>query len=880
MLDFFTANELYAPLKMVLATPFQIIQLIVMLVLMVIQIAIKLLTKKNPPPRDEGRVRVTGIDSIAPKQVVYGHTQAFGSVVFKEVSRDNRLLNVVVVFACHECHQFNAIKFNDQFVSFPPEALNTPTLTDVHTLPGDFYSGYTSIETRLGRPGQTAFQSLVAEGIGWDDYHTLDGHTAIYFRLGWNQDKYQGGEPNYSVIMDGKLVENPVLEVTGWSNNAALVIRDYLKNTEFGRSASSAEINQDVNEASIAICFESVAKVDGGLEQRYSIDGTFRTDRQPIDILGAMAGAMAGSISFIGGQWYIIAGAWYPPTVSFDENDYRSFPKLQTLTSARDAFSAVKGTFISEAKNYAPDDYPAVVSPALDVLNGGERVFAELNLEFTQSPSAAQRIARIFLLRAWQELAAQASFKLGAWICIPSDVTSHSLAVLGWAAKPFEIMDMSVGTKESNSEGSSALEIDMTIKETAASVYVWDTSMEIYVDTAPNTTLPSTFNVIPASNLVATERKEATRDASGVKIFVDLTWTASPDGFVTSGGSYYIEWKLVDATEWNQGARVNVTHYTLDDQAPGRYNYRVRSINVVGVTSDEAGDPTITKEIVGLMDRPAAPTGLTAQTLGGQVYLSWAPTVDLDVRIGGTWVLKHSATDADWATAVSIGDELSGYLNSVFLPSRSGFYLIKARDSMGQYSDSFASVSVSQVHLLTFTNAHAEIFENPMFLGVKDGVAVDGGELQLSSQGDWDSVVEVDALPSWDYTDGGVRSEGVYYHNTVADLGSVKTVRVTPYIAVRVSDIYDNFDARPGDVDDWLSWDGNVTGNEGDAIIYMSTCQIAPGAAVEGDWSPYQRCDATEARARGLRWKTILKSRDGSFNVRVPTLSMKIEEPV
>ena len=65
--------------------------------------------------------------------------------------------------------------------------------------------------------------------------------------------------------------------------------------------------------------------------------------------------------------------------------------------------------------------------------------------------------------------------------------------------------------------------------------------------------------------------------------------------------------------------------------------------------------------------------------------LSWTPTTDLDVKIGGFYEIRHNSltSGAVWQQSTQVGEAISGISNSAEVPLLVGTYLIKAVDSLG-----------------------------------------------------------------------------------------------------------------------------------------------------------------------------------------------------
>ena len=453
------------------------------------------------------------------------------------------------------------------------------------------------------------------------------------------------------------------------------------------------------------------------------------------------------------------------------------------------------------------------------------------------------------------------------------DTVLRASPINGWTEKPFEVGSVKFAVDE-DPEGNPVLGVDLVLLETAPEVYDWATDEESAVDPAPNTELPDIFNVLPPSNLTAVESLYITRDGGGVKARVTLAWDASPDAFVVAGGSYQAEYRLTGTSAWTRLPRTTARSIAIDDIDPGIYDFRVASINWADNPSSYI---TMTVAIAGLAAPPAAPTGFTVAAENGVAIAHWNVSADLDVREGGSILFKHSplATGAIWADAFEISGLLPGNAGQAVLPLKAGTYLAKFKDASGVWSESFASFYQDQASVFDFVSI-GSVIEDPEFAGTKTGVAVLDGGLQIDDSGDFDSVPDVDAMPNFDYAEG-VATSGSYLFSEVLDLGSQQRFRLTALIDGLTIDVYDDFDSRAGEMDDWPDFDGAVAGAETTARLMVRTTNDDPAGSPT--WSAWEWLHASDFNKRAVQARLDLTSNDNSYTPRITQLGIVAAAP-
>jgi len=625
-----------------------------------------------------GGTTVTSRSSVAPRQVIYGRTRVGGTIVYMEGTDSNKYLHSVIVFSGHEIDGFEKLYFNDEELIVDSPSGNVTT---------GKYANKVKIALVNGTSSQAAFADLVAASDSkWTANHRLLGCSAMYVRLEYDQDVFTSGVPNVSVVLRGKKVYDPRTGLTAWSQNPALCLNDYLTNADYGLGCSASEINTSALITAANICDEDVPLAAGGTENTYEINGAFQTSAAPEQIINSILSSMIGKAIWSGGKWRILAGAYYTPTLVFDEDDMRGGIRVQTNVSRRENFNSIKGTHISVEENYIPTDFPAVIGDGTTnatmanyvAQDNGEVVYKTILLPFTTSATMAQRISKIELERARQQITVSLPLKLVGLKANVGDVILLDNERMGWIEKPFEVVSMGVTYTEE-------IGVDLELRETAAEVFDWNSGIDQKdYDPAPNTNLPNPFSVTPPTNLVVTATSQVNNDGTIQPLF-QVTWTASVDQSVVN---YEIQWKrgaygsLPAETVFNSALLAGASYTISGVITSASYEIRVRSINSLGVRSDWLSTVGISNS--GDAIPPAAPTGLTVTSYGYRsCYLKWVNPADDDYF----QTIIYSSFTNNSSTAVEVG-RLSGTSQtySGLIDDTTYYVWLKAVDYSGNVS--------------------------------------------------------------------------------------------------------------------------------------------------------------------------------------------------
>ncbi|CAN5264278.1 hypothetical protein BH10PLA2_BH10PLA2_00740 [soil metagenome] len=840
------------------------------------QLAGSALSKKPKAPSftQEAQGRALQIrSSVETHKIVYGEARVSGPLVFAEsansgpnfigstVTGDNIFFHYILPLAGHEIDGFTSYFLNEQEVTIDGDGF-------VQTAPYlKAGASYVRIRTHLGADDQAADSLLIAEVPSWTAAHRLQGITYAYVRLQYSADVFPLGLVNFSATIKGKKVYDPRdgsqlpadSSTWQWSENVALCIRDYLLAE---CNVANTRFDDDYTIAAANICDESVTLSNGDSQARYTCNGILDTGVVRRENLNALTSAMAGEVVRVGNSMRIFAGAYDSPVGTITDDILAGEIQIRGATPRSDLVNTVRGTYVDPNKNFQPTDFPPVANATYIEQDNNDVYDKDLELPFTNHPEAAQRIAKIILQKARQGITVEVplmhhALKYSCW-----DVVNMTQSIAGFDDKKFRIKQFKMSSVPDGA-------ITVVLQEESPGSYDWNSDEAAAIDDAPNTNLPNPFIVVPSAGLSVTEEIYITRDRTGVKAKAIMDWLASPDAFAKE---YQPEFKLSSVSTWTILPKTTDTTAEILDITPGIYDFRLKTLNSLGVSSDYT---SVSKQIAGLSAPPLEPQNLTISTIGGLAILRWDPSPDQDVLLGGYYHFRHSPTTSDgWGSSTSIGNAVPGSHTSVTLPLKPGIYLGKALDSSGIESTAVASATTTQATALNYANVDS-ITEDPAFSGTKTNCTVNSHQqLTINGIGLFSAIPLLSAVPNL-ASYGGIHSLATYVFDAGIDLGSVQRVRLTSHLQALVANVLDIISSRTTNMSTWTSFTGVTTG-DADATVYVSSTNDDPSGTPS--WSGWNRLDSGEFVARAFQVECELESFDPAYNVRVSELSITADQ--
>jgi len=778
-----------------------------------------------------GGVLLNKASSNASVPIIYGQRRVGGTIVFKASSgTDNEYLYMVVIVAEGQVSAITDVYIND----IPASDAK--------------FNGLTLFNTHLGSDGQAADTTLVAANVDWTAAHKLSGLAYVMCRFKWNQDVF-GSAPRVTFLVSGKTVYNPDTGATAYSTNPALCWRDYMTNTRYGKGLPASAIDDASVIAAATACNQLVTPYAGGSDIKlFECNAVINTSRSLMTNTRILLSGMRALMPFSEGQYgLVIEGQKVGNSVfHFTEDHLLGSVSLESSRKS-EKYNRVIATFSNPEKNWNADniEWPKTgSSDHSDYLaeDNSTELVGRIDLATVTNPYTAEDVAELVVKRSRAALKVGIVVSSEGMTCAVGDVISISHGGFGWVAKDFRVMGVTLNPD---------CTVQLECIQHEDNIYPWGSKTE--EPTSPNTNLPDPFNVLPPTPTDVLEELYTTVNSKGTQTRATLIWSAPSDAFVSK---YEAGYKLSSATNYTFITTTSALEARIDDIPAELYDFRVRSINSMGIQSSWAY--LNNKTISGLTAVPSDINNFSIRALGDQAHISWSRVTDLDVINGGYIRIRHTplVNNASWEDGQDIGEAIAGAQTYTVLPLLAGTYMAKAVDEGGRFSTN-AKFAVTTVPNILDFNAVATVSEHSTYAGTKTDMSVVNGVLVL----DGSPVVE---------------SSGTYVFANSIDLGETYTSRLTANLKSSVSVATDLVDNRTNNIDTWQNFDGESSDAISAELQLRTTSDNPASSPTWMDWSPFLVGDY---HARGYEFRVVVTNSDSTFQISITELTVTVDMP-
>jgi len=666
--------------------------------------------------------------------------------------------------------------------------------------------------------------------------------------------------PEVKAKIKGALCYDPRSSTTGWTDNPALIARDYLVSS-YGFNIDDARIDDVYTIAAANICDEVIDVGDGETQKKYVCNLVLDTSNDHNTNIRKILDTMYGNVVRVQDKFRIYAGAYITPSVTIDETYLDGGLSLSSNLEVRNVYNAIKGVFVDQDNDYTITDFKEETNASY-IQEDGRKIYQDLTLVGVTNHKQAQRLAQIHLRKS----------RFFGTVIIKCNDKAKELSVhdniylnldyLGYENKVFKIVELSFGE---NFDG-----VTLFLEEDDPSIYAHNDNLINLSIAQP----PSLAPIQAPNNLSVEETIFIVQGQNKVDTKLIVTFSPSSSSSVVT---YQVEHKQRGDNAFQVSGRTQSNLFEIPNTRNGFYTVRVKAIDTFGRSSEYS---SIEFQAFGLIDTPSDIQNLKVEQSEGRAFLSWGTPTDLDVLYGGHVIIKHNRdTTANWAESPILIQYINAFTSSATVPALTGKYLIKAVDSGGRESANATEVLFTKAEITDFNTA-LTITENPNFTGTKTNLTVINNLLQLEGSIYFDQASATfddgqglfdDALGLFDLGNlTGYKNSGTYEFGVV-DLGATMSITLEAFIKYTQGDLDNFFDSKLGLFDDAIGlFDGDDANNTYvRTAIFAATTYDDPNGTPS--WSEWKEFVYGDFNARGIKFKL-------EINKTLPTANIFVEE--
>ena len=571
----------------------------------------------NKPKTDPQNIQQVIRQSTAVRVRHYGTVKTGGAIVFSETR--NGLWHELVVTGSGRIDSVVKTFANDTELVLDANGQNS-------AMP---YSVYVRIDSRLGLDNQTAYPWMLTNfGDVWTAEHALNGLSSYLKVLRDPGPKafgknFAGGLPRVMQIIRGARVFDPRdhdqgasdKETWAWSDNAALVILDYLTHDDgYGFSIDSIDI--DAFTAFANLCDQLVPLKGGGFEKRYRACGTYSFGEARKDVLAKLLATCDGRVfQKPDGKISVDGGQFVAPEAVIDDHVIVGAEWVWGR-DATERVNELKPIFVSPDHDFQETE--AAPWQDRDAITLEGLISQPFNLQFVPSHSQAQRLAKIAGWRIRTGLTGTIKCNLGGLVAyqqrfieIDSPLTGKSGIFI------VDKFDIVVG-------GGDGHGVTLTVTQVDPSHWAWDAAGEQGdAPPVPIETGGSQIIEVPEGLTAVIQPVTVSAGVTGGRL--TIAWD-EPSRILGTEVRYRRR-IVIDPPEWEDYQTLTVDPGILTvnsgviDNDGSMYEITARHVATGGTTSEYTAPVTIiaTADAV----PPATVTGFTPVADDASIILSW-----------------------------------------------------------------------------------------------------------------------------------------------------------------------------------------------------------------------------------------------------------------
>ena len=628
--------------------------------------------------------------------VIYGERLVGGTRVFVSTGggKSNQYLYIALVLSEGEVEEIGDIYINDVLSTDPKFGISSE-------FPSGGFSGLlermfgnkVTIEKYTGTDDQAPTTLFDEANDNWTSAHQLKGVAYLAMRFKYDQDLFSS-IPEIRAVVKGKKVYDPRTQTTGWSDNPALCLRDYLTNSRYGKGLPVAAIDDASIIQAANDCDSLVTPFSGsGSISLFKYDAIVDTGETIFDNVKKILASMRGILPYSNGQYSLLVDKDQSSTFTLTEDNILSDIKIVS-SSKENKFNQVTAKFPNPAKRWELDTVTYPDSGSTEetqfLTEDNQQILSkEITLHNVTNAYRAKDLARIACLASRrQSLTVSVTCTSEALNIAVGDIVTIEHDSLGWtgeAVQEFRVMGMVLDDSG---------EVDLTLQQYDSSIYPWVEQSEAADN--PETTLPDPFFTAPVTNPTSTGQA-VIQDDGTVVYFYDLEWDEPDDALV--------EYYLIDVNKTVGGVETvaaetlqtqNLSFRYMVSDTSIDYGFTIKAVNGAGTRSEPIEITAV--EVVTDTTPPGQPTDTSVQGTFKQIILEWTNPTDNDF----SYIEIKRSADNNELNAAYIS-QISGekYIDGQFEGVVTYYYWIRSVDTSGNASEWLSCGGGTSLQLVT-----------------------------------------------------------------------------------------------------------------------------------------------------------------------------------
>lgn len=386
----------------------------------------------------DGRVLFT--DAVGARTRHYGRVLVGGQVVFGR--SQGGFLHRIVVHGHGEIEAFVELRLDARARTLEADG-RVRAAPFAHGQDGSLVR----VHTRPGLVPNTPYAGPEAAAPEWGAAHRLDGLWTSYIRLQQRgadkqQTSYPQGATRLQWVADTSRLFDPRTGETAFSDNAALVIADWIEGPEGFDRPGALDPGELIAAADKAD--QPRALASGGTTRMWRLAGSASMARPPQEVLKAMLDACAGDIRLRpDGRIGLDLGGDPAPVITLGDDDLLEVLAIDDGADALDRFTELPITYVDETLDFVETTADPWVDAAEEARLGETVIGPPLDLRFAPNHAQARHAGKIHAARANPPEQATLRYRLSALPAIYERTVRLDHPGFGlsgaWRVEPFTV---------------------------------------------------------------------------------------------------------------------------------------------------------------------------------------------------------------------------------------------------------------------------------------------------------------------------------------------------------------------------------------------------------------------------------------------------------